>query len=60
MQDIYDEQRVSAQRELDGVCKGRLRWKVSNERQYLYHRISDNPLVEHSSCPQTWGQNAGQ
>lgn len=42
----YYEQWVTAARELDGAYKGSMRWKVVSSKQYLYHRVSANPLVD--------------
>ncbi|MBL8385484.1 MAG: hypothetical protein JNM90_20540 [Burkholderiales bacterium] len=52
----YYEQWIAAARELDGPCKGSMRWKVVSGKQYLYHRVSANPLVDNSigrRSPQT-------
>ena len=42
----YYDQWIAAARELDGPYKGSMRWKVVSNKQYLYHRISANPLVD--------------
>lgn len=44
----YYEQWVAAARLLEGDLKGSLRWKVVSGKQYLYHRVSSNPLIDNS------------
>lgn len=44
----YYDQWVSAARELAGIYQGSVRWKTVGGHQYLYHRISNTPLVEPS------------
>ena len=47
----YYEQWVAATRLLDTTLKGSLRWKAVGAKQYLYHRVSSNPLVDLSLGP---------
>lgn len=44
----YYAQWLAAARERDGPYKGSMRWKVIGGKQYLYHRLSNSPLVERS------------
>ena len=44
----YYDQWVSAARDVDGAYKGSMRWKTIGGHQYLYHRITNTPLVEPS------------
>jgi hypothetical protein len=47
----YYAQWITATRLLDTTLKGSLRWKVAGAIQYLYHRVSSNPLVDVSLGP---------
>ncbi len=47
LQSSYD-QWMQAARDLDDNYKGSLRWKFVSGKQYLYHRVSDTPLVDRS------------
>ncbi|HEY4372899.1 MAG TPA: GSU2403 family nucleotidyltransferase fold protein [Burkholderiales bacterium] len=44
----YYEQWVAAARVLETRLKGSLRWKTVAGKQYLYHRVSSNPLIDNS------------
>lgn len=47
----YYAQWAAAARALETSLKGSLRWKTVAGRQYLYHRVSSNPLIDNSLGP---------